>query len=409
MRDREEGVARHFAPRGGSDWRLKGVVLLSSVPLALAFSTVAPILPKMSRELAHTPADQYLVKMMLGVVGIAMVVGAPLAGLLADKVSRRLILAVAGVVFTVAGAAPFVLGSLPLILVTRLLMGLAAQTAYIVGAALVAEAFEDVERARWMGICTTVAIASGMVAMLVAGTLGDAGWRWPFLTYLVGAPITAFGWFALHDETAPPAAVRPHRVAPSRAFPVEFAGLGLLIGFMIYAPSIYLPFHLTALGAMRSSLIGSTLTLSMVASAFASSQFGLARRWLSSRAAFGCSFAAVALGVGVIAVTRSYPVVLVGLFVMGLGSGWLTPNLMASAAGAADEGRQGRALGVVKAAYSLAPAVGVTLLEPVARWVGPQGVLLLTAVLAAAAWLATLGAGLQSPRRWRPASGASLD
>jgi MFS family permease len=402
-------VDRNPAPRSAPDWRTKGVVLLSSVPLALAFSSVAPILPKMSRELAHTPTDQYLVKMMLGVVGIAMVIGAPLAGLLADKVSRRLILAVAGIVFTAAGFAPFILDNLPLMLVMRLLMGLAAQTAYIVGVALVAEAFEGVERARWMGICTTVAIAGGLIDMLLSGVLGDAGWRWPFLTYLVGAPIAAFGWFALDGGACSPSPTAVPRTPRQGRFPIEFAALGLLIGFVTYAPSIYLPFHLAALGTVRASLISRSLMLSMSASIVASSQFGRARTWLSPRAAFSCSFAAAALGIGMIAFARSYPVVLGGLFVMGLGSGWLTPNLMASAASAAIEGQQGRALGVVKAAYSLAPAVGVTLLEPIARRVGTDGVLLLTAVLAATAWLATLGAGLQAPGRWRAASEAPLE
>jgi MFS family permease len=404
-------VAPRVAPGGGPDWRIKSVVLLSAVPLALAFSSVAPILPKMSAELAHTPADRYLVKMVLGVVGVAMVIGAPLAGVLVDKLPRRLILGIAGVVFAAAGTAPFLISSLPLILGSRLLMGLAAQAAYIVGATLVAERFDDLDRARWMGVSTTVAIGGGMIALLVSGLIGDAGWRWPFLTYLLGLPIALVGWLSL-DERAPAANTKERpasRAARSRPLPLALVLFGLLIGFIVYAPSIYLPFHLAALGAPRSSVIGNSLTLSMIASIVASALFGFARRRLSSRAAFCCSFAAVSAGVAVIAFAQSYPAACAGLFVMGLGSGWLTPNLMASAANAAEEGREGRTLGAVKAAYSLAPAVGVTILEPVARWGGAQGVLMLTAILAAATWLVMVATGLQAQLRWRPAPEAPVE
>jgi MFS family permease len=182
-----------------------------------------------------------------------------------------------------------------------------------------------------------------------------------------------------------------------------------LIGFIVYAPSIYLPFHLASFGAPRSSVIGNSLTFSMIASIVASALFGVARRRLSSRAAFCCSFAAVAAGVSTIAMAQTYPAAWAGLFVMGLGSGWLTPNLMASAAAAAEDGREGRTLGVVKAAYSLAPAVGVTMLEPVARWGGAQGVLMLTAILAAATWLVMVATGLQAQWRWRPAPQAPIE
>jgi MFS family permease len=392
-------------PTSRPGWLIKSVVLLSSVPMALAFASVTPILPKMSAALAHNATDAYLVKMMLGVIGIAMVIGAPLGGLLADKFERRRLLVTVSLVFALAGTAPFMLDNLPLILGTRLVMGLAGIFAYIVGVALVADLFEETDRARWMGIFTAVSIAGAVMATLVAGLLGDLGWRWAFLTYLIGLPVAGLAWVGLRNMPSERASrtmsVRGGAVRRT-SFPFSLAGLALLVGIITYAPSIYLPFHLAALGAVHPSTIGLSMALTLVASTLASSLFGRARRTLSARAAFCCSFAAIAAGLAAVAIAPNYSVALLGLAVIGLGSGWLSPNLMASAADAVDESLRGRTLGVIRGAVSLAPALGVTALEPVASRVGAKGVLVLTATLAVVMLLGMAGS---MARRRAPRAG----
>jgi MFS family permease len=398
-------MARSVSPGGQPGWLLKSVILLSPVPMALAFSAVTPILPKMSAALAHSPQDAYLVKMTLGVVGVAMVLGSLLGGWLADKVERRLLMTVACVLAGLGGAAPFVLDSLPLILASRLVMGFGGITAYVAGAALIGDLFDDTGRAKWMGAFTAVAIVGGMIAMGLAGVLGDAGWRWAFLTYLVGVPIGLLALVGMRGLPRPAGAraEAAHGEGTARAaFPFALAGLGLLIGVIIYAPSIYAPFHLANLGAAKPSTIGDTLLLAMVSSTAASALFGRARLKISSRAAFGWSFACLAVGLALLGAAPVYAVAVVGVTLQGAGIGWLTPNLMASAAQSVDEAHRGRVLGVVRAAYSFAPAAGVTALEPVADAVGPDGVILLTAALAGVMVLATAALGLRGGLRGRP-------
>jgi MFS family permease len=397
----EPGVPGSIAPGAPPGWLFKGVVLFSAVPMALAFSSVVPILPKMSAALAHDAAQAYLVKMVLGVVGVAMVLGSLAAGWLADKIERRALLVSACLLYAAAGAAPFLLDSLPLILASRLLMGLGGITAFITAAALIGDSFAEAERAKYMGVFTAVAAVGGLVAMLLAGALGDLSWRWPFLTYLVGAPLAVLAWAGLRG-LPPPAGARnaapldsPGERAP---FPFALAGLGLLIGIIVYAPSIYVPFHLGSLGAAKPSTIGQSLMLGMITSIASSALFGRARRSLSARAAFCWSFGVLAAGLVTIATAPIYAVALAGIFVQGLGIGWLAPNLMASAAETVEERWRGRTLGVVRAAYSLAPAVGVTALEPLARRIGPEGVILLTAGLSTLMLLGMAGGG------WRRAS-----
>jgi MFS family permease len=378
---------------------------------------VAPVLPKMTADLAHDAGGAYLVKMVAGIIGLAILVGGPLSGLLADKAPRRRLLIASGTVFALAGVAPFLIDNLFIILATRFLTGLAATAIYVGGAALVGDCFEELVRARWMGRFEAVAMVVGVAALPLAGLLGDQGWRLTFLMYLiVGAPFVFLAWRtpepqprrrpARHSVDTRTDAAQLDGAHLRRHLPLGLVVLGTLIGVITYIPSMYIPFHLSVLGARSPSAIGGLLMISIVVSSIVSTQFGRARQILSSAAAFSSSFGAMAVGVGIIAWASSYQVAIAGLLVMGLGVAWMSPNLSASAIDAVTPERRGRSLGIVRAAHSIAPAVGLAIFEPLAHRIGPKGVLTLVVILASLMMLAMAAQavkirtlGLQNGRR----------
>src|SRR5580704_11984655 len=310
--------------RNSANWMLKATVLFASVPVALAYSVVSPILAKMSDELAHGAKGAYLVKMILGIIGVAMVPGAPIAGLLADKLGRRPVLVGAALLFAVAGAAPFILDSLPAILFTRFLVGIAGVAFATVGVTLVGDYFDDAERPRWMGRLLASSMVAAVAAVPFAGLMGDFGWRWPFLLYLVGAPIAIVAWLGMRHEStalapALAASAASNRGGNERRFPFELTVLGLLVGMLVYLPPIYVPFRLRDLGVQNPSSIGVGVTLNVLVGAVVSSRFGWARQRFSSRGLFCFSLGALAVGIGTLALAPSYLLAFGGLFIMGLG------------------------------------------------------------------------------------------
>jgi predicted MFS family arabinose efflux permease len=134
--------------------------------------------------------------------------------------------------------------------------------------------------------------------------------------------------------------------------------------------------------------------LNALSAAVLSAVFGKVRRRLSARSLFYCGFGAIAAGLGALAIAHSYLIAVVALLVMGVGMGWLTPNLMSAFADAVDEHHRGRAFGAMNAAIAIAPAMGVTALEPLANRIGISGILLLTAGIGAATILAIWVQGL---------------
>jgi MFS family permease len=363
----------------------RALILLGATPVAVAFSTMSPILPKMSAALAHDATNAYLVKMLIGIVGISMVMGGPVLGALFDRAPRRPFLVGAALAFAALGVAPYFLTDLTAMLVTRFFMGIAAMTLCVGAAAMVGDCFAPEERPHWMGLYEAGAMLGGVATLFLAGLLGDLGWRQPFLLYLLGVPLALLAWFGA--KTSKPSrnpaahATRSDISTPMRT-PWGLVLLGVLIGIITYVPTIYIPFHLNALGLRQPSAIARVIIVGVLVSSVLATQFGRLRRRLSATGAFCCSFAAMAAGLGLIALASSYSYAILGMFVMGLGLAWLPSNLMACAVEAVDESRRGRSVGLVRAAHALAPALGVTAAQGLSSHVGIEGILLSTALLA---------------------------
>ena len=68
------------------------------------------------------------------------------------------------------------------------------------------------------------------------------------------------------------------------------------------------------------------------------------------------------------------------MLVFGLGIGWFVPNLMTALSRRVSEKRQGRAVGIVKAAHYLASPLAVLAVEPIARAFGARSAMMASAV-----------------------------
>src|SRR4051812_43645651 len=115
------------------------VLLAAGIPASMCFTTFGAILPKMEAALAHSAADQLLVKMVVGINGIVMMFGAPLAGLMADKVGRAPIVAWVLLFAALFGSAGYFIADLPLMVFSRALLGLAAATALTAGVTMIGD------------------------------------------------------------------------------------------------------------------------------------------------------------------------------------------------------------------------------------------------------------------------------
>ena len=374
------------APEGRLDFTAKLVILLSGILSALCLTAINSVLPSIARDLAHTPTDAMLVKQLIGAVALAMAAGAPLGGYLADKIGLRPTLFAASLLYTVAGTAGLYLNSLPLLLASRLLLGLSAATIQVLGLTMVNVRLDGNARARWMGLHVSVAIFGTLFIHPTAGQLGEISWRLPFALYAAGA-VLVVGLLLGPRASVPeekPASAPTLSAGPGILtwFPWHYLPLSLLLGAMTYLPTVSIPFQLKQQAGATPSTIAYVLTGTAAVGAVMAFLYGPARRRLSVHAAFLIGLGVAGTGALIAANASSFAGVLGGLLLHSLGVAWFVPNIMTALGSKVSKEHQGRAAGMVRAAHFLAAPVAVALVQPFVKEYGEVFAMRVVAVIA---------------------------
>lgn len=380
-------------------WGERIIMLLGGLPAALALMALASVLPKIDTALAHNPHDSFLVKQLIGAVGLSMVVGAPAAGFLVHRLGLRNLLVAALIIYIAAGTSGLYVDDLPVLLATRLCLGLAAAAFQIMSMTLINVRLESTERASWMGRHIGCAMIGTLFLHPLAGLLGDLSWRGPFALYALGLlllPAALQAKRALLDKNPAEKLTRdaPPQTSILRSnFPWHYLLLAILLGGVAYLPMVYAPYLLRQNGVTSSTVMSLVLTADSVAGAAMAMLFGRARRRFSHYGAFAISLACSGCGALIAATAGNLPGVIGGLLFFGLGIGWFTPNLMTALAARVTPYHQASAAGLVKSAFFLSSPVFITIAEPISRKYGPVGALLLIAALSFVLLAASLTRG----------------
>src|SRR5690606_15812290 len=130
-------------------WGVKLMILAGGPAVGLAIGGINIILPAMEAELAHNEMDRLLIKMLIGMTGLAVGVGAPLTGFLADRLGLRKVLFLNYLLFTIAGSAGLFLSNLWLLTLFRFLVGIAGAGAVTASIIIINKRLAPELRAGW--------------------------------------------------------------------------------------------------------------------------------------------------------------------------------------------------------------------------------------------------------------------
>jgi MFS family permease len=367
---------------------LRIVMLSGGVLAGLALVAINAVLPAIDTALAHSPRDSLLVKQMLGAVGLAMVAGAPLGGFLVDRLGLRGLLVCGGLLYTVAGTAGLYLQSLPLLVASRLAIGITAGALQVISLTVINTRLVGQLRARWMGLHISVAMLSTLAIQPAAGSLGNLGWRWPFALYFLGLLMVPVGLMQaarsqVAEVVSPVPDVQPMQHARSllAVFPYHYLPFAMAIGTVVFVPTVYLPFILRDMGFGSPLLISLVLTADSIAGTVMALLYGPARRHLTTHGAFMVSFSLTTIGMVIALLSHQSWLFIGGVMIYGIGVGWLIANLITALSDKVAPAQQGRAAGFVKAAHFASAPVGIVLIESIVRQHGPVTALTITAVL----------------------------
>lgn len=272
---------------------------------------------------------------------------------------------------------------------------------------LIADYYTGAERGRFMSLQAAVLGLGATAFIALGGILADVSWRLPFVTHSVAFVILPFVMLALYEptvgeqcvETPVPVSdpglcvaesIRVARTADSAertasSLPLRFLLFVYLLvmgsQIVFYFVPVQFPFYLQDATGASASQSGLALSLTTILYAFASLSYSRVASWLDHFQVFVTAFALVGAGYLLIWSAGGWALILLGLSLVGIGLGLLTPNLNVWLADETPPALRGRALGGLTTALFLGRFLSPIIGQPVSASVGSSGLFLWTGAL----------------------------
>ncbi|GGH46327.1 MFS transporter [Frigidibacter albus] len=330
------------------------VLLVASMTI-MANATIAPSLPGLKAHFADAEGIETLSALILTLPSLSVILTAGLFGYLADRMDRRLLLAIATGVYAIGGASGLVAETLPQLLMGRLLLGIGVAGSMTLAMAFAADLWQGEARARFMGLQGASMSGGGVVVMLLGGALAALHWRGAFGVYLLALPISALALTALWpyarraQPAAPVAGERPVGFPwPTFAF---VGGLSFLFMATFYVMPTRVPFRLAEIGVTNSLIVGLVMAGVMVTSVPGALMYGKIRRHLSEMAIFAASFGLMGVGLFTVSQSGSLWGVALGGMIAGAGMGPAMPNYSTYLMAKVPPAARGRAAGLLTTSF----------------------------------------------------------
>ncbi len=367
------------------DTCLAVTLALTGIPASVGVVCLGPVLPLIEASYAHRPDLLPLVKYISVSIGLGMVIGAPIAGSLSDKIGRRVTLIVATLAFCLFGTAGYFVSHVPMMIALRAVAGAGAAAILTMGVALMGEHFEQGRRDRLIGLNAMCSSLAAIAVVSLSGFLGSFAPKLPFFLHLIPLPLVLLGMAYVPARTAgrKTGAVPQDRHSGMPWTMILFA---LGSGVIIFAMPVYLPFFMRDAGHANPVTSASVLALMSISAALYAAFYGPARTRLSIGSTFAVCLALFVLGCLILLFSKRIEAFFAASVLLGFGMAWVAPNLMSAANLLSTPDNRGRIVGLVKGANLSGSFVAVLLFDALYRALGAS-----VAIIAMALFAAMLG------------------
>ena len=336
---------------------VKLTLLIVGTLVVMYATAISPALPAIEDHFADVKNVELLVKLVLTISALFVVIGALIAGFIIDRWGRKSVLVASTVLCGLAGSAGFVFDSLPIILVTRAVLGLAVAGVMTSVTTLIADYYTGRTRAQLMGYYTASLGFGAVIYLLLGGLLADFSWRAPFLMYLSAFGMLPFVLLVLHEPArlgaSGHAKVLPAQgngepvntvVPPVRLLALIF-GIAFMTHVLFFLIPVQLPFYLEDLTNANAKESAFAIADFNLTSAFVALVFGQISTRLNVVTIVALGFGFMGVGYGVIGLADNYAHALIGLAIGGIGFGLVLPDLMVWLTAETPNRLRGRAIG----------------------------------------------------------------
>jgi MFS family permease len=353
----------------------KITLLAISTLTVMSGATIAPSLPAMREYFANVENADYLVRLALTLPALFIALGAPLVGIIIDKLGRKPLLIIALILYGIAGSSGLIFNNLSLILVGRALLGVSVAGIMTTATTLIVDYYVGAARAQFLGLQAAFMGLGGVFFLSFGGFIADQNWRYPFGIYLFSLLLVPCALsFLVEPERNQPISSNQEIVTKNPKLPINLVvityGIGILSQIVFYLIPVQLPFYLKQLFGAGASQSGIAIALATLFSAMASLLYRQIKAKLSFTAIYGIAFLNMGIGYYFISVGKAYPIVLLGLAIAGSGLGLLMPNMNFCLTSVTPDAMRGKIISGVTTSLFLGQFLSPLLSQPLSAKVG---------------------------------------
>ena len=327
---------------------LKPAVLSLSFLSVLSGAAVSPALGQI--KIAFPDSSDLAIQMIMTLPPLLVIPVSLFSGRLSMIFRKRQLLFVGLVIYILGGVGGGFVNSMPMLLVTRALLGIGNGVIAPLSLSLIADFFKGDERANTMGLSSSMATLSGIIMPLISGWLAVYNWRYAFACYLVSLFACVLIWKFLPEPPKTERVVGEKVRLPGNVWVLGFFTFLLMVVFYLLPTRAALFLQETGIGnAGQSGLVIAALNVSAF---LVGLQFGKIRSRLKN---FTHTLGLLALGSGLAIeyFAESLGIVMLGMFIAGLGIGTLMPTIFNETANRVPDRLNAPALSVINSSLYL--------------------------------------------------------
>lgn len=297
----------------------------------LSNTLVTPAIPDILAEFGMPDGSAGTLVATGSVAGIAV---APIAGFLADRFGRRIVLTVSLAVFGVFGGLAAVAPTFEILLLARFMQGTGSAALVNLAVVLIGDNWTGADRTRLIGrnsAVLTVGLAS--IPLLSGAVTETFSWRVTFAIYTVALGTAAIAWVMLDGRRpADPPHVREQFGEALVVLKQPILRASLLSGFLVFVAIFglfltVLPVHLADVFGMGAGARGVLISLPALTATLASFNLGRIRAKASPRAVVILSSAILIVAYVTLGLTTTLLVAVVAALLYGSSEGLFIPLL----------------------------------------------------------------------------------
>ncbi len=304
------------------------LLLIGSCLPILGTVLLAPVLPRMQAHFSEVPGVAFMAPIALTIPALMIALLAPFAGTMVDRLGRKPLLVWSLLVYAICGLLPLWLESLEAIIASRAGLGLAEAGIMTCCTTLIGDYFQGKHREKVLALQMVATSLSAAIFIAIGGILGQDDWRVPFVVYGVGLLILPFMATYIWEPSAqePAAALKTTESFPWGAL-IPLYILTVFAGVSLFIVPVQAGFLLNLLHVDSPQQVGITMGSNQLGFLVGALSFRLlvsVKRQNLMLIAFGVAGA----GGWLMSQAVSHPVMVVAVFINGLGIGLMLPTLI---------------------------------------------------------------------------------